>query len=268
MKKLKTSLLVLSLFTVAPFLATNSYASTSSELEHCSPYYHQVMSQPLITLEKAMVTDVEKAKEIETASQFVDEYVMNVDIANLPSNIDLDYYENDDIQQTLASGHFVSSENAQQAVLSLAGTYYFGHYVPKDEPRAVVYLQKIVDYYEQEHPKDTEELYLRVMMAIASGVVEDDTTLTDEYFNLATSKALIAAGSLDTEALVINADFKNSEGACFEPLLTKLENLANQGSIYAIDKVDKTYTKLYKDNPEKYNSKMEYWQQRAEEKGL
>lgn len=269
MKKLKISILVSALLLATPLLVVNSYGSTiNSEFVQCSPYYQKVMSQPLITSEAAIFIDKEKSKEIEIVRQFADEYIMNVNIADLPADIDIAYYENDDVQQTLASGNLLSSESAQQIVLFLASAYYSGHYVAKDEPQAIVYLRKLADYYAQERPESTEELYHRVIMAIAEAVfVEDDTTLTDDYFVLAAFKALVNAGSIDTEAIVIRTDFRESDTACLEPILSKLESIANQGSVYAIGELDKIYTKLHDDNPNNYEAKMEYWQQRAEGKG-
>ena len=265
----------ISLLLSALFLATSSYAETTSKedvevntRDQCGYYYREALSHPVIKRDTAVTIDKEAADYIQLKRRFADEYIMNADIGDFrPTGGDYDFEDNDQMLQALSMGDIISQSTAVKELISLFGYYYLGEYVPKDDYQAIAYLEKLVEYYDHARPEYVDELILGVAMSLDGGISKanplwrnDDPT---QVFNL-----LIKAGSLDTEVMMIDEDFDSSDADCIKNMLPKLEALANQGSRLAIHRLAKYYKKLSAKGTEADNEKMMYWQQKAEENPL
>ncbi|MGP9492049.1 hypothetical protein [Psychrobacter sp. AOP7-B1-24] len=208
MKNLKTSALISSLLLSTPLLMTNSYAHIdSSEFEKCYADDQKVLAQPLITRQAAITMDQEQVAEIEMVRQLTDTYVMDADIADLPSFEDIEKHveslSNEEMMEAVQSGELISSEGAEESLMFLFQSYYIGEYVPKDEPKAIRYLNKLIEYHQPDPPKHMTEIKDFVMVTVAESLLDADKNSTDTDIMLATYKVLFAAGVVDKELLAM-----------------------------------------------------------------
>ncbi|MGO1283312.1 MAG: hypothetical protein ACTHUJ_10335 [Psychrobacter sp.] len=270
MKNVKISLLLSALV-----LATSSYAETTNNEEvavntrdQCGYYYRETLSHPVIKRDAAVTVNKEAAQYIQLKRQFAEEYLMNADIGSFsPTGANYDFEDSDQILVALSMGDILSQSEAVKELISLFGYYYLGEYVPKDDYQAIAYLEKLVEYYKTTRPEYVDELILGVAMSLDGGISKANPLWTNDdptqVFNL-----LIKAGSIETEAMMIDEDFDSSDADCVKNMLPKIEALANQGSRLAIHRLAKYYKKLSAKGTEADNEKMMYWQQKAEEKPL
>ncbi|MGO1375225.1 MAG: hypothetical protein ACTH7W_07655 [Psychrobacter sp.] len=270
MKNLKISLLLSALV-----LATSSYAETTNNEEvavntrdQCGYYYRETLSHPVIKRDAAVTVNKEAAQYIQLKRQFAEEYLMNADIGSFsPTGANYDFEDSDQILGALSMGDILSQSEAVKELISLFGYYYLGEYVPKDDYQAITYLEKLVEYYKTTRPEYVDELILGVAMSLDGGISKANPLWTNDdptqVFNL-----LIKAGSIETEAMMIDEDFDSSDADCVKNMLPKLEALADQGSRLAIHRLEKYYKKLSAKGTEADNEKMMYWQQKAEENPL
>ncbi|MGP9705755.1 hypothetical protein [Psychrobacter sp. AOP31-E1-50] len=270
MKNVKISLLLSALV-----LATSSYAETTNSEEvavntrdQCGYYYRETLSHPVIKRDAAVTVNKEAAQYIQLKRQFAEEYLMNADIGSFsPTGANYDFEDSDQILVALSMGDILSQSEAVKELISLFGYYYLGEYVPKDDYQAIAYLEKLVEYYKTTRPEYVDELILGVAMSLDGGISKANPLWTNDdptqVFNL-----LIKAGSIETEAMMIDEDFDSSDADCVKNMLPKIEALANQGSRLAIHRLAKYYKKLSAKGTEADNEKMMYWQQKAEEKPL
>ncbi|MGP9492048.1 hypothetical protein [Psychrobacter sp. AOP7-B1-24] len=270
MKNVKISLLLSALV-----LATSSYAETTNNKEvavntrdQCGYYYRETLSHPVIKRDAAVTVNKEAAQYIQLKRQFAEEYLMNADIGSFsPTGANYDFEDSDQILVALSMGDILSQSEAVKELISLFGYYYLGEYVPKDDYQAITYLEKLVEYYKTTRPEYVDELILGVAMSLDGGISKANPLWTNDdptqVFNL-----LIKAGSIETEAMMIDEDFDSSDADCVKNMLPKIEALANQGSRLAIHRLAKYYKKLSAKGTEADNEKMMYWQQKAEENPL
>ena len=301
MKELKTSIFVLALFFAAPFLVATSYAATENykkevkdSTELCGFYYRKALNEPLIVNQTPVTIDKEKVAEIETLRKIVDEQVMPVNIADLPSYAELYKYDNkEQARQVLIENGGLTEDDAEGALRYLVATYYFGEYVPKDDYQAVLYLEKLLSHYRQVAPEQASNIIMNLFYDLGHINNSENNPTWKKNNPYATFKILIAAGSLETEALLIEDDYSSLDASCTENMLPKLTELAEQGSRIAIHKLADIHTKrknvfvgkpegeissistelssdedvnaLFFDEP---NNKGKYWRQKAEENPL
>lgn len=266
MSKLSLSLPILALC-----LTANSYAEVnnrdfmaSDASKQCDYYYQEVLKEPLIKRNTAITIDKEAARDIEVMTKFADDYVMNVDIATFASSHRRDNYED-----LISASNTITQSEAVYGLMQLFGAYFSGEYVPKDDYQAMTYLKKLVAYYKRERPEYVEELIFGVVGSFSDDISKKNP-LWDDKDPKQIFKLLIKAGSIETEALLLDEDFraKNADANCMESLLPKLERLAQRGSRLAIHMLADSYEDLNFDNSNKYKDKMIYWQKKAEENPL
>ena len=257
MNKLSVPISILALcFATSSYAEAASSGSIEADLsDQCGHYYRSVLNQPITTRETAVTKDKEVAEAIQSQRQLADEYIMNHDIADLPTA--KSFYNNGatpDISLLYSQDGFLSQSDAADILMNLVGHYLFGEYVPKDDYQAIAYLEKLVSYYQQNHPEIAEHVIMSMIYSFSSN---DDPS---QIFKL-----LIEAGSIEAEAMLISESLDTSDLDCISTMLPKLEDLANQGSRIAIHELVEIYQTLNYRNPSKFIDDINYWRMKSEE---
>lgn len=251
-------------------IATSSYAQTASSdaieadlSDQCGHYYRSVLSQSVTTRETAVTIDKEVAEAIQRQRQLADEYIMTHDIAELPTTVSPANDGGKPSTEILyTQGGFITQHDAVDILMSLSGHYFSGEFVPKDDHQAIVYLEKLVSYYQQHHPETAEQVIMAMIYSLTYGTSEDNPIWgNDEPHQI--FKLLIEAGSIELEAMLIAESLDTSDLECTSTLLPKLEDLANQGSRIAIHELVETYQTLNYQNPSKFIDEVNYWRMKS-----
>lgn len=251
-------------------IATSSYAQITSNgsieadvSEQCGHYYRSVLNQPVTTRKTAVTIDKEAAEAIQRQRQLADEYIMTHDIADLPTTVSPAKGGGKPGAEILyTQGGFITQRDAVDILMSLSGHYFLGEYVPKDDHQAIVYLEKLVSYYQQNYPETAEQVIMSMMYSLIGGASEDNPMWGIDGPNQI-FKLLIEAGSIETEAMLIAESLDASDIDCISTFLPKLEDLANQGSRIAIHELVETYQNLNYQNPSKFIDEVNYWRMKS-----
>lgn len=168
-------------------------------------------------------------------------------------------------------------EQLVELYLQAALAQYMGEYVAKDDRKAIGYLSKVVDYYQQVEPEWSTLLSYNVSTNL---VRENDRisqtnpiTLqhkTDTGLGIVSTVLLSEAGHLDTKAMLIlekldqwgKAPIPPSQAEIeryLQPVLPELTRHAEQGSYIATAGLAEIYTELASTDS-RYKKEADYWQ--------
>ncbi|WP_127891424.1 SEL1-like repeat protein [Psychrobacter sp. FDAARGOS_221] len=165
--------------------------------------------------------------------------------------------------------------------LSMAIAYYSGEFVPKDDNKAVQYLSKVVDYYQNEKPEWSPLLSYMVTSEIVSkkSHLSENNPIrlqheTEAGIGIVSSYLLDKAGHFDTKAMLTYEDIEHFLGVpilpsnedikrYITPKLDELTHLANQGSYVATGILAELYEELVDIDPN-YTDKAKYWEDKAD----
>ncbi|PNK59995.1 HEAT repeat domain-containing protein [Psychrobacter sp. FDAARGOS_221] len=233
---------------------------------------HQAPTLPIIKRSQPLVVNKEHAEGLEKGHRFAQKYILSTDPTDPPHRF---YFGSDDEFVALLGTDSFSLEEATHFLSGLYRAYITGEYIPRDDDEAIIYLSRVIDYWELENPGNISGL--AYLVAVYSLTDSDDFALlegndavlsdTDASFDDELEKSLFAilakAGSKDAQAVLIKEMLKDSDPTCREVLISDLIALADKGSPKAIDILADTYEALNNEYPNQYEKQMDYWQQQA-----
>ena len=247
MKRINYLLLISSLF-----LTTISHAESSinepkiNASEQCNHPYQDILSKPLVVRDAATNIDKDAVQEIDRMRQLADEYIMHRDISDFLSYKDFDKYDTEEQKRQAfkESNEIMMQSDAIEVVRFLALSYYYGDSVPKDDYQAITYLRKYLDYYRDVAPEQAENIIMGTLLYFGNAPAEtssnDNDSTSESYGTEAAFNLLVAAGSLEAEAMLIS-EFHSNDPACQQDILPRMTELAEQGSRIAIHQLADTY---------------------------
>lgn len=181
------------------------------------------------------------------------------------------------IKQLESNGGYYQ-EQLIELYLQMALAHYLGEYIPKNDQKAIQYMSKVVDYYQQQRP----EWSVWLNFTVNTGLVTENECIspnnpitlqhkTETGLNIVSTAILSKAGHLDSKAIVILEALDNGGNVPITPsqtdieqhlqsILPKLISYAKQGSYIAAEGLGNIYTELaFTDK--RYKEKADYWQQ-------
>ena len=201
----------------------------------------------------------------------------NKDISEFPKK---DVLSHKQIEQFKSDGVYYQ-EQLVELYFQMALDYYLGEFVPKDDKKAIQYMSKVVDYFQQN--KANSPIWLDYM--VGTGLVRKNRRVspnnpiilqqeTETGLDIVSTALLSKAGHLDSKAVLLLEAFNywraspaNSGQTEIEqylqPLILELTSYAELGSYKAIEGLDEIYTELALTN-KRYEPKANYWQQQSE----
>lgn len=172
-------------------------------------------------------------------------------------------------------------EQVVELYLHAAFANYMGEYVAKDDEKAIYYMSKVVDYYQQQQPEWSTMLsyIIGTRLVREDGYASPNNPITLQHktetgLGIVSAVLLSEAGHLDTQAILIlealdqwgNTPIAPSQADIernLKPILPKLIHYAEQGSYIATAGLADIYTELAAaDN--RYKAKADDWQQRLD----
>lgn len=207
----------------------------------------------------------------------------NTPIADFPS---MDDSSREQLQHAETEDPYYRPSYYQEQLVELylhaALARYMGEYVAKNDIKAIDYLSKVVDYYQQQQP----EWSTMLSYIVGTNLVREDDRVslnnpitlqhkTETGLDIVSAVLLSKAGHLDSKAMLLFEEYeywrsppippsKTELEQYLQPILIELKDYAGQGSYVATEKLEKIYTGLiYIDK--RYEKEAEYWQSELEE---
>ena len=197
-------------------------------------------------------------------------------ITNYPKLEHLSREQTEKLEQNQGASVYYQ-EQVVELYLHAAFAHYMGEYVAKDDKKAIYYMSKVVDYYQQQQPEWSTMLsyIIGTKLVREDGYASPNNPITLQHktetgLGIVTTVLLSEAGHLDTKAMLLFEEYeywrsppippsKIELDQYLQPILIELKNYAKQGSYTAIEKLEKIYTGLvYIDK--RYEKEAKYWQ--------
>lgn len=201
----------------------------------------------------------------------------NKAISDFPKKDSLSHKQ---IEQFKSDGVYYQ-EQLVELYFQMALNYYIGEFVPKDDNKAIQYMSKVVDYFQQN--KANSSIWLDYM--VGTGLVRKNRRVspnnpiilqqeTETGLGIVSTALLSKAGHLDSKAVLlleafnywrashVNSSQKELE-QYLQPLISELTGYAELGSYKAIEGLDEIYTELALTDA-RYEPKANYWQKQSE----
>lgn len=172
-------------------------------------------------------------------------------------------------------------EQLVELYFQMSLNYYLGEFVPKNDKKAIQYMSKVVDYFQQN--KAGSSIWLDYM--VSTGLVRKNRHVspnnpillqqeTETGLGIVSTALLSKAGHLDSKAVLLLEAFNYWRASptapsqieleqYLQPLLLELTDYAGQGSHKAIEGLEEIYTELASAD-KRYEQKADYWQQQLE----
>lgn len=201
----------------------------------------------------------------------------NKAITNFPKKDSLSYEQ---IKQFESDGIYYQ-EQLVELYIQMALNYYLGEFVPKDDEKAIQYMSKVVDYFQQN--KVESPIWLDYI--VSTGLVRKNRRVspnnpitlqheTETGLGIVSTALLSKAGHLDSKAVLLLETYHYWRASLVDPSQTEIEqylqlsllqlkDYAAQGSYKAIEGLEKIYAELTLIDKH-YAKQASYWQQQSE----
>lgn len=202
----------------------------------------------------------------------------NQAITDFPKKDSLNHQQ---IEQFKSDGVYYYQEQLVEVYFQMALDYYLGEFAPKDDKKAIQYMRKVVDYFQQN--KAGSSIWLDYM--VSTGLVRKNRRVspnnpitlqqeTETGLGIVSNALLSKAGHLNSKAVLLLEAFNYWRSSSvtpsqkelenyLQPLILELTGYAELGSYKAIEGLDEIYTELALTD-KRYEPKANYWQQQSE----
>lgn len=201
-------------------------------------------------------------------------------ITDYPKFDNLNSEQMETLEQNQGDGVYYQ-EQLIELYLHAAFAHYMGEYVAKNDEKAIYYMSKVVEYYQQQKPEWSTMLSYIVSTRLVreDGYASPNNPITLQHktetgLGIVSTVLLSEAGHLDSKAMLIldaldqwgNMSIAPSQAEIeryLQPILPELIRYSEQGSYIATAGLAEIYTELAAtDN--RYKAKAADWQQRLD----
>lgn len=197
-------------------------------------------------------------------------------ITNYPKLEHLSREQTEKLEQNQGASVYYQ-EQVVELYLHAAFAHYMGEYVAKDDKKAIYYMSKVVDYYQQQQPEWSTMLsyIIGTKLFREDGYASPNNPITLQHktetgLGIVSTVLLSEAGHLDTKAMLIletldqwgNTPIAPSQAEIehyLQPVLPELTRHAEQGSYIATAGLAEIYTELASTDS-RYKKEADYWQ--------